>query len=75
MEDPRAFLSCEWFTPALRWVWWNRGPGDGALSALKRGGCGTGRWARRERVLGPSGFRPLLPLSASVSLPCGIDGS
>jgi len=68
MEDPRA----SWVASGLYLPQGGFGgtedPDDDALTALRRGGCGYDRWARRERVLGPSGFRPLFPLPSSVSL-------
>ena len=52
---PQVFLSC---LPAPRGGVCDGDTDNGVLTAHKRGGCGAGRSARRERVLGPLASAP-----------------
>ena len=69
---PQVFLSC---LPAPRGGVCDGDTDNGVLTAHKRGGRGAGRSARRERVLGPLGIRPLFPCTdPSFHFSCESDG-
>ena len=64
---PQVFLSCSSLLTRLRGVVCDEDTDNGVLTAHKRGGCGAGRCARRERVLGPLWLPPPFFLHAESS--------